>query len=440
MKTTLSLLFSFSFVLILVAQNNALVIQNNAFLVVNGGTVGNEAVVVINQSNPNGIITSGTGGNIITQGEFDYIKWNVQTGSGNYVVPFTTDVGFSKIPLQINITSAGTGSGYLALSSWDVSTGAGSFNNMPYPSEVTHMAGANGQADVSEYAVDRFWIMDVNDPLGTGETFGTEPIATYNFGYNTAAAETADGNILAVGNLGAQRYDGATNKWHGWFSGTPAVANAIWGTDNAAGNVSGIAPAGPWFRTWTLADISEPLPVTMTSMDAECEETGVVLSWETSSELNNDHFEIYKSFDGIDYNLLAMVPSEGNANTITQYEFTDELGSSFTLFYKVAQIDNGQIARYYDPIKMDPCFTENVFNAYSVTEGEIIIDITSEFDENFNVVIYDAIGKQIDAMKVISSVEGPNKFYLEYPNLSFGNYLVTLQNETKTFTKKLILK
>lgn len=422
----------------MLSAQNALVIQNNAYIVLNGGTSGNEAVLVVNQSNPAGIITSGSGGNIITDGEFDYVKWNIQTGSGNYTVPFTTDNSNVKIPLSINVTSAGTGTGYLALSTWEVSTGVAS-NNMPYPSEVVHMAGANGQADVSEYAVDRFWIMDVNDPLGTGETFGNEPVATYNFGFNPSVNETGGSNALAVMNLGAQRYNGATDQWHGWFSGTPAVANAIWGTSNGT-SVSGVAPVGPWYRTWTLADISEPLPIELTSFEVNCDEEGVVIQWETASELNNDYFELQKSENGVDFNVLAIIDGNGSSNSTTQYSYTDPSGAMSGAFYRISQVDFDGYAKDYEAVKVSPCISNDDLVVYAGNAGEVVIEVESFQDEDFTVVIYDALGKQIGMTTVVSAVEGGNRFSMQNDALAFGNYLVTLRSANRVLSQKVILK
>ncbi len=420
------------------AQNNALVINDNAYVVLNGGTSGNEAVLVVNQSNPAGIITSGSGGNIITDGEFDYVKWNIQTGSGNYSVPFTTDNSNVKIPLSINVTSAGTGTGYLALSTWEVSTGVAS-NNMPYPSEVVHMAGANGQADVSEYVVDRFWIMDVNDPLGTGETFGTEPVATYSFGFNPSIDETGGSNALAVMNLGAQRYNGATDKWHGWFSGTPAVANAIWGTSNGT-SVSGVAPVGPWYRTWTLADISEPLPVELTYFEANCDDKGVVLNWETASELNNDYFEVQKSEDGVAFDVLAIIQANGTSSSNTQYAYVDPTGTMSGAFYRISQVDLDGNSKEYEAVKVNPCFANDNLTVFAGMEGEVVIELETLKNEDYSVVIYDAIGKQIGSTVVISAEEGGNRFSIQNNDLAFGSYLVTLRSETKILSRKVVLK
>ncbi len=424
--------------LVFFAQNNALVINNDAFIVINAGTVGDEAVLVVNQSHPNGIVTTGTGGNIITNGEFDYIKWNNGTGTGNYTVPFTARTGMNKMPLSINITGAGVGAGYMALSSWEVSPGP-AFNNQPWPSEVVHMAGANGQADVSEYAVDRFWIIDVRDPLGTGQTFTTFPTPTLTFNYNLHPDEIGGGNMLATNNLGAQQYDGVQDKWFGWFTG--GIPNGIYGNGNIPGVVSGVnPPAGTWYRTWTLADMSEPLPVTMNFINGTCESNGIVIEWQTASELNNDYFEIHKSQNGYDFEKIASINGNGSSSQTQNYSYIDEAGANSQVYYKIAQVDTDGNTKFYDPIQVNPCESENGFNVYAPNLKEITIELTSSFDAEYELIIYDALGKQITTPRQLSAKQGFNRFEIQDENLAFGTYMITLFNDHNKLTKKLILR
>ncbi len=446
---TIILTFSATLFSLASFSQNALVLKDNPYVVINGGTSGTEAVLVINEANPNGIKTSGTGGNIITRGEFDYIKWNVGNGTaGNtYTVPFATglvsNAGEEKIPLSINFTTAGVGNGHLVLSTWEVST-AGS-DNTPFPSAVAHMAGANGQADVSEYVVDRFWIIDVDNPLGVGSAYTTNPTPSISFGYNTSGAEAGSGNVLTVGNLGAQRYSSTDNKWYGWFIG--GVPQSIWGTDNGTGlntgaaSVSGvnIAPA-LWERTWTLADYTEPLPVTLVSFNGDCQEEGIVLAWQTASEANNDYFEILSSTDGEEFSSLGTIQGAGNSNSSINYEFTDNTPSGHDTYYKLIQVDFDGTSTSLPVIKTSPCNNSDNIHAYTSTPGTIVLDYTSLTDEDIEILIYDATGRIIKNHETKIAQKGFNKFTIEYGNVAFGNYMLVVKTNTNTYAEKLILK
>ncbi len=418
---------------------NAIVINDNAFIVLDGGTAGTETVVVVDQSNANGIITTGTGGNIITMGEFDYLKWNNKTGTGNYVIPFTTDIGAVKIPLTVNVTSAGVGNGYMALSTWDVSPGAGNFDNTPYASEVIHMSGADGSADVSQNVVDRFWVIDIDDPLGTGELFTTAPISTMSFGYNTSAAEVGDGNTITLGDLVAQHYDGITDKWFGWFSA--GTANGVYGADNGTGLVAGVTPAvGAWYRTWTLSDKSGPLPVEMTYFESECEKNGIVLQWQTATEINNDFFEVQKSLNGVDFNVLAKVPGYGNSSTYRDYTYTDEYETGSGAFYRISQVDYDGTRKDYPAIKTNPCISSGNVNVYSAYPGEITLELDLNQDEDVQVKLLDNLGKEIGVSNLYEGRNGFNQFKLNYNNLAFGNYFVVISSSSFNTTTKVVLK
>jgi hypothetical protein len=80
-----------------------LVLNNNAWMVIDGN-----AWVVIENPATNAITTAGTGGNILSENEFDRIRWQIGTTTGAYVLPWTTPSGV-KMPLTYTKSTAGAG-------------------------------------------------------------------------------------------------------------------------------------------------------------------------------------------------------------------------------------------------------------------------------------------------------------------------------------------
>jgi hypothetical protein len=66
----------------------------------------------------------------------------------------------------------------------------------------------------------------------------------------------------------------------------------------------------------------------------------VLLSWRTSYEFQNDKFEIEKSREGINYEILATVASAGNSTSEKNYSFEDfSFSAGTSVFYRLKQTD-----------------------------------------------------------------------------------------------------
>jgi hypothetical protein len=415
---------------IIISQNNALVINNNAYVVINGGTVANPAHIVINQPHANGIITTGTGGNLVSENEYNYVKWNVSNSTGTYVIPYTTAAPVvTKIPLTVSITSPGSVGGHFLHSTYRTDD-----MNNPWASSVNHMFDANtGTIDNSLFVVDRFWIIDAMN-------YGTRPDVNMTFGYVNNALELGAPNTIIVGNLGAQRFNSSNSHWEGIISF--GVPSGIFGTDNGPGvpTVSNVVMAGTdLYRTWTLSDKSSPLPVALLSFESECTTQGNVITWQTAAESNNDYFEVLRSDNGIDFISIAQIPGNGTVNSINNYTYIDEIPATAYTFYKLMQYDYDGTAQQIGVKHSLPCSSSDNIHIYNGLANEIIIDYTSIFDDELAILLYDAAGRLIDDFGKRSVVEGTQQIKLQHSAIAFGSYFIVVKSATEKYNKQLIL-
>jgi len=107
---------------------------------------------------------------------------------------------------------------------------------------------------------------------------------------------------------------------------------------------SGNSPAivGPMYADVTTGSGFSPMsvmPVVFISFYLSKENNGIKISWSTASEVNNDHFEILRSYDGINFVSITTVPGKGNTSSISYYSFTDTKMSSPTAYYRIKQVD-----------------------------------------------------------------------------------------------------
>lgn len=123
------------------------------------------------------------------------------------------------------------------------------------------------------------------------------------------------------------------------------------GTSALSGNasdISGVEDDDPVFtdqadiiQTLVSNQSSEALPVELTHFSAQLEYSSVKLNWQTAMEIDNSHFEIQRSPDGLDFQTIGSVNGSGNSLVVRDYEFVDHEfpGHQGLAYYQLRQVD-----------------------------------------------------------------------------------------------------
>jgi hypothetical protein len=384
---------------LLVLGQGRMVINNNGFVVIDNG-----AYVVIDNPATNAVATAGTGGNIVTENEFDRVKWNIGINTGVYVMPFTSATGI-KIPFTVNITTAGTGAGNIMFSTYNGSTWD---NNTYRPSDVTHMFDyPTGSVNNSDHVIDRFWIIDANG-------YTTKPSATLGFTY-IDAEHTPVGNNIIEADLGAQRFNSPLGLW-----GDYLPVGAI---NTAANTVTGV-PAIPadFFRSWTLSEISNPLAAELISFTATCVDDKIFFEWVTATETNTSEFHVEASVDGITYQHILTVYAAGNSVAATPY-YAQAAADGFKYFRLVLENTDGSLETY--PTVFVNCNNEgiNAWVYHNPFNENLVLQTIHPLNPNANIYVYDVAGKIIAKEKITDKT---NLYSIPVNHWSSGMYMLVV--------------
>lgn len=295
-----------------------LIINNGAIIVLNGGSATNSIYLVVDNANPNAI-TRNTTGHIISESEFNKIKWNIGNTAGTYTIPY--GIGTTTYIPNTLSTSGAAGGGNLTFSTYP-----GNWLNSSYlPTGVTNFLNNHG-LDNSWAALDRFWRIE---PTG----YTTKPaLANLIFTYRDIE-HTQASNAISEAGLTAQRYNFTQNSWDDYMPG---------GTDNATANNVTVAslPSPELHAWWVLVDAASVLPIELSYFNAACKSDFVALNWQTTSEQNNNYFEIERSENGNDFTSIGSVISQnGNSVTPQNYSFSDNNLISNKTYYRLKQVD-----------------------------------------------------------------------------------------------------
>lgn len=189
--------------------------------------------------------------------------------------------------------------------------------------------------------------------------------------------------------------------------------------------------------------VTMPLPVSDLLFEAILNKNKVDLSWQTSSEINNSHFDIERSVNLTNWEKLGEINGSGNSSTTIHYYDNDLSPLKGTSYYRVKQIDfDGQFTySNMDIIKNNQ--TNNVnFEVYpNPTNNENITILLSEFtNKELNILVTNALGQQFHNENYISKNTN-EALQLEIQNkLASGVYLVTIKTKSNSYTKRLIIK
>jgi hypothetical protein len=88
------------------------------------------------------------------------------------------------------------------------------------------------------------------------------------------------------------------------------------------------------------------LPVELINFKAEKQGEYSYLTWETTQELNNHHFDIEFSKNGIDYEKIGEVAGSGNSNSNNKYSFLHRTPVNGVNYYRLKQVDFDNRAKF----------------------------------------------------------------------------------------------
>jgi hypothetical protein len=390
-----------------------MVMNNGSFLVIK-----NNAYLVLDNSNANALTQTGTGGKIISETETNRLRWNVSNATGSYIVPFYDDDNASKIPVTLNISSAGTAgaSNHIDFSTYDGTT----WDNASFmPSGVANMGSiVVPTANNSNKVIDRFWVLDANHAV--------KPAVTLSFTYIDAEV-TAVGNSIAEANLRAQRWNSTLSDWDPIGFAPTGIANNLL---NTVSNI--IVPSADFFKSWTLVDNATPLPIELLSNEANCLAGSVVFKWSTASETNNDFFTIERSGDGLNFEAIGTVPAAGNNTSVLNYSFTDYSPYSQMTYYRLKQTDyNGESETF--PMVSVMCSGQATADFSLFPNPSTGIFSVSGVEANSSFSIINVIGEQLMNGQTIN-----DKTQIDLSNFANGIYFIEINNNKIKQTKKII--
>ncbi len=213
----------------------------------------------------------------------------------------------------------------------------------------------------------------------------------------------------------------------------------IGGTGSAVGSGSITSTSSPSnfnsYSRFTLANHisgNNPLPIELLSFTATKSNDAVELKWSTATETNNDHFEIERSLDGVNFDRLLNVQAYGTGNSmVTQsYSTLDKQPYRGINYYRLKQVDKDGQYSYTNMVSVNFDKLAEI-KIYPNPFGENIkID---GLNGNCSYVLVNAIGQ-----KVKTGIVSDKDTELITSDLPAGSYIIQLSSGSDIKHVKLI--
>ena len=219
---------------------------------------------------------------------------------------FTFPVGKSGVYRPITITSPGGNSALFFTAEYFLGDPSITFGT-PLDATLDHISQCE------------WWILD--------RSAAQTPLVTLSWDATSCGVTSLPDLRVAEWYLGQWR-----DRGNGGTTGTVAA-----GTVLTAGPQSQFAAPTPW----TLASISDenPLPIELISFDAVAQKDVVLAQWSTTSEWNNEGFNVERSADGLSYASIGQIPGAGNSMQQLWYELVDHSPLPGLSYYRLRQTD-----------------------------------------------------------------------------------------------------
>lgn len=185
------------------------------------------------------------------------------------------------------------------------------------------------------------------------------------------------------------------------------------------------------------------LPITLSLFTAKLQNSDGMLNWNTENELNNDHFEIERSEDGVRFIKRGNIAGNGSTASTSYYSFEDPIITSANIvYYRLKSVDfDGK--SYYSKIialRIKGTTSDN-FSVYpNPFESNIKITLSVKEDKEIQCRIISFDGKEVLNRK-IAVQKGDNIIVLkDLEKIAAGSYLLEINTGSEKLIEKIIRK
>ena len=198
-------------------------------------------------------------------------------------------------------------------------------------------------------------------------------------------------------------------------------------------------------QTLQIVEGETILPVELTSFAAKANNNEVVLNWSTSTETNNQGFDIERKSNR-QFEKVGYVAGFGTTTEVKAYTFTDKTVGSGNYTYRLRQVDFNGTFEYSPEVEVEVSaakvyqLSQNYPNPFN-PNTTITFDLADE--SQVSLIVFDVLGQEVSQLIHEELEAGIHSINFDASSLNSGVYFYKLrvQSQSGTFfeaVKKMI--
>ena len=182
------------------------------------------------------------------------------------------------------------------------------------------------------------------------------------------------------------------------------------------------------------------LPVEWSEFYGDVKEDRNVLYWETTSELNNSHFEIERATDSSPFERIGEIWGQGTTLEPTQYLYNDRERPFGTAYYRLKQVDlNGEF-EYSETIALE-YKAEGTLLALFPNPGKGFFKAQLQMQEACDLTVeVTGLGGRLLWSGLYSLSAGQNDIQIDLNALSPGTFIIDFKANGISFARERLMR
>ncbi|MBI1182950.1 T9SS type A sorting domain-containing protein [bacterium] len=221
--------------------------------------------------------------------------------------------------------------------------------------------------------------------------------------------------------------EGSSNAWTTGATMGAAQNGSQAGSYTQSITLNGMTGAAQYF--FGVGGAGSALPVQYAYFTAEWQNQVAQLNWATASEINCDYYEIERSENGLQWQIIGRVQGSGNTINTVYYNYVDENPAQGNNYYRLKQVDFDGAFHYSKTVVLYRDATAQPLSLYPNPVVDVVF--FSRELQQATVAVY-----TLNGVLIKETIVSGNR--MDMSSLPAGKYMIVVSEEEQRNTQLLL--